>query len=139
MIGYEDKPGLHRILERGDLVAANDFIESVPEAVFDTNYSGGTALHVAASAGHLKIVAKLVNTQEYEGLLEMRDKAGYTALALVAQINGNTKMAKCMVKKKQDLLTLKTNDDQIPLLLASSRGHRFDSPSFFRNSSELID
>ena len=126
-IGYDEGPNtLHRWVEMGNWHVVNYLIKTEPNDVMDTNNFGRTVLHAAVIAGHLTILENLVNinTKESEPLLETTDKAGCTALALVAQINGNTKMAKCMVEKKRDLLKVKTKDDQIPLLLASSRGHK---------------
>ena len=114
---------LHRYVERGNWKAAKACIHKDPNAVFSTSPSGKTALHVAVIAGNEDIVKKLVNTQE-ERLLKMQDKDGYTALARAADLTGNKKMAECMVEKNKDPLTMKTKEGQIPVTLASAKGHK---------------
>ena len=131
---------LHVYAEMGDWESINAKIMGNSGAVFDSNSSGKTVLHIAVIFGHERIVERLVNILQeevIERLLIMQDNDGYTALALVAQLNGSMRMARCMVEKNQellpsetsdrpiqDLLTMKTNDNQIPLVLASAMGHK---------------
>ncbi|MCI06548.1 ankyrin repeat-containing protein [Trifolium medium] len=99
-------------------------------AMFSTSSSGRTILHIAVIVGHEEIVKKLIKEGK-DKLVKMRDKRGYTALALVAELTGNINIAKCMVEKKgnkgeirQDLLSMKNNDGEIPVLLAAAKGNK---------------
>lgn len=119
---------LHRFIESGEWNDAKAFMNKDETAMFSTSSSGRTILHVAVIAGHEKIVKKLVKEGK-DKLMKMKDNRGYTALALVAELTGNTEIAKCMVDKKgqvigQDLLSMKTNDGEIPVLLAAAKGHK---------------
>jgi ankyrin repeat protein len=79
--------------------------------------------------GHEEIVKKLIKEGK-DKLVKMRDKRGYTALALVVELTGNINIAKCMVEKNggqsiaHDLLSMKNNDGEIPVLLASAEGNK---------------
>jgi len=120
---------LHRFIESGNWNDAKLFIKRDETSMFSTSSSGRSILHVAAIAGHKEIVKKLVKEGK-DKLVKMKDNRGYTALALVAELTGNTKIAKCMVEKKggqvidQDLLSMKTNNGEIPVLLAAAKGHK---------------
>ncbi|GAU25783.1 hypothetical protein TSUD_222410 [Trifolium subterraneum] len=98
-------------------------------AMFSTSSRGRTILHVAVIVGNEDIVKKLIKEGK-DKLLKMRDKRGYTALALVAELTGNINMAKWMVEKKgrgvirPDLLSMKNNDGEIPVLLAAAKGNK---------------
>ncbi|XP_045813954.1 uncharacterized protein LOC123907648 isoform X2 [Trifolium pratense] len=98
-------------------------------AMFSTSSSGRTILHIAVIVGHEEIVKKLIKEGK-DKLLKMRDKRGYTALALVAELTGNINIAKCLVEKKghegirQELLSMKNNDGEIPVLLAAAKGNK---------------
>nr|KYP66447.1 hypothetical protein KK1_012741 [Cajanus cajan] len=86
---------------------------------------GRTVLHVAVIAGHEHIVEKLVNLGRHK-LLKMQDNFDYTALALAADLTGNVNIARCMVGNYggRDLLTIKTKDNEIPVLLSAVKGHK---------------
>ncbi|XP_061343025.1 ankyrin repeat-containing protein ITN1-like [Gastrolobium bilobum] len=118
---------LHRQVEGGNWDAAYLSISEDREAIFSASASGRTVLHVAVIAGHVKIVDKLVKLGK-DKLVEMKDKEGYTALALAAHYTGNTKIAKCMVEKeggvREDLLAMENKHREIPVLLAAANGHK---------------
>ncbi|KAJ7969105.1 Ankyrin repeat-containing protein family [Quillaja saponaria] len=114
---------LHKNVERGDWNAVKTFIDMQPKAIFATTSSGKTALHIAVIAGHLHIVEALAKIMPKQ-LLEVRDADGYTALALAAALTGITEMAKCMVGRNEALLSIKTKDNMIPVVLASAKGHK---------------
>ncbi|KAI4305470.1 hypothetical protein L6164_028835 [Bauhinia variegata] len=104
---------------------AKSFIDKDPRVVFSVCSSGRTILHTAVIAGHEEIVEKLIDLlTEKEKLLKMKENYGDTALALAAKLTDNPRMAKCMVKECKDLLTMKSRDDAIPVLLASDKGHK---------------
>ncbi|RHN54759.1 putative ankyrin repeat-containing domain, PGG domain-containing protein [Medicago truncatula] len=127
---------LHKYIESGEWKDANSFIKSDSTAIYSTSSMGRTVLHVAVVAGHEEIVKKLVKEGK-DKLVKMKDNRGYTALALVAELTGNTNIAKCMttvvyrkisrsetVNPFRDLLSMKTNDGEIPVLLAAAKGHK---------------
>ncbi|XP_024640196.1 uncharacterized protein [Medicago truncatula] len=144
---------LHMFIESGAWKDAKLFMTDSNNdmAIFSTSSMGRTVLHVAVIAGREGIVKKLVKRGKYE-LMKMKDNRGYTALALAAELTGNTNIAKCMVEKKRgksslhgsepvidhDLLFLKTNDDEIPLLLAAAKGHK-ELTSYLYDSTKLDD
>ncbi|KAJ6317345.1 hypothetical protein OIU76_012977 [Salix suchowensis] len=75
-----------------------------------------TALHVAASAGNLKVVEELVKLMSVKEL-EIQDDFGNTALSNAATV-GNTKMAECLVSTNQNLLTFENKEKMTPLAVA---------------------
>uniref|UniRef100_A0A6N2LQJ9 Uncharacterized protein n=1 Tax=Salix viminalis TaxID=40686 RepID=A0A6N2LQJ9_SALVM len=77
---------------------------------------GGTALHVAASAGKLKVVEELVKLMS-EKELEIKDDRGNTALSSAATV-GITKMAECLLSKNQNLVTFLNENKYFPLVEA---------------------
>ncbi|KAK7291088.1 hypothetical protein RIF29_05970 [Crotalaria pallida] len=127
---------LHSDVKKGYWNDAKSFIINNPDAIFETSLSSGrTVLHEAVAAGQEKIVKELVKIGN-QRLLRMKDKRGYTALALAAELTDNVKIAEWMVNKGgTELLTIKTKDDdddndnddkseKIPLLLALVKGHK---------------
>ncbi|CAJ2647124.1 unnamed protein product [Trifolium pratense] len=120
---------LHRFIESGEWNDAKVFMNRDEKAIFSTSSSGRTILHVAVIVGHEEIVKKLV-MEGKDRLVKMKDKRGYTALALVAELTGNINIAKCMVENKegqiigQDLLSMKNSAGEIPVLLAAAKGHK---------------
>ncbi|PNX55560.1 ankyrin repeat-containing protein, partial [Trifolium pratense] len=120
---------LHRFIESGEWNEAKAFMNRDETAMFSTSSSGRTILHIAVIVGHEEIVKKLIKEGK-DKLLKMRDKRGYTALALVAELTGNINIAKCLVEKKghegirQELLSMKNNDGEIPVLLAAAKGNK---------------
>ena len=130
---------LHRYVESGNWAAARSFIDSESTALFSTSSWGRTVLHVAVIAGHEDIVSILVKQGE-ERLLRMQDCRGYTALALAADLTGNTNIAECMVQKCGDLVTIRTKDGEIPVLVAAANGDKQMTRYLFRNTprDELV-
>lgn len=122
---HEYKP-LHRYVESGDWKNAKSIIYTDDTAIFSTSSTGRTVLHIAVIAGYENIVRELVKKGK-EKLVKMQDNCDYTALALAAELTGNHKIAKCMVDPKKggkDLLTMKTKDAEIPVLLSAAKGHK---------------
>ena len=54
--------------------------------------------------------------------LEIKDFEGYTALAR-ACYNGNYRMAECMLGKNENLISIRTDRNEIPLFLVLLNGH----------------
>ncbi|CAJ2647115.1 unnamed protein product [Trifolium pratense] len=137
---------LHRNIESGEWSNAKAIMinDETGMAMFSTSTSGRTILHVAVIAGHKEIVKNLLKLKRKDELVKMQDNRGYTALALVAELSGNTDIAKCMVEMKggkligQDLLSMKNNDGEIPILLAAAKGHK-EMTSYLFTKTELKD
>jgi len=110
-------------VERGEHIEnINNYSE-----IYMTSTSGRTLLHVAVIAGNLENVEKLVKTGK-DKLVNMQDKQGDTALALVARYTGNTDIAKCIIEKKkgfrENQLETKNKENVIPILIAAANGHK---------------
>ena len=107
---------------KGDEKSVSDFISRNPNAITAriTN-TGRTALHIAAIAGHVHIVKKLVGKMS-ERDLEMKDNDGFTALALAATHNANISIAKCMVSRNKRIASINA-PRRIPAVSAFCYGH----------------
>ena len=109
----------------GDLKVVKNSIMAKPEIMREQHqFSGETALHVAAKMGHVHVVEELVSKME-DADLEIEEKTGMTALAL-ATMHGITRIAECMVQKNKKILNMKTNDIYrfIPVESALSFGNK---------------
>ncbi|KAJ6371742.1 hypothetical protein OIU77_002124 [Salix suchowensis] len=105
---------LYRYAHRGDWDATKDYLNQYPDAIkAKIEPYGETALHVAARAGNLKVVEELVNLMSKEDL-EIKDDEGNTALSSAATV-GITKMAECLVRKNQNLVTFVNELKRSPL------------------------
>ncbi|KAI5438152.1 hypothetical protein KIW84_024047 [Lathyrus oleraceus] len=115
-----------RRVERGQDIQNTDIGEDV---LYMTSTLGRTLLHVAVIAGNVRNVETLV-AKGKDTLLDMQDRNGDTALALVARYTGNTYVAKCMVETnnykgfRHNLLVLQNNENVIPILMAAANGHK---------------
>ena len=113
---------LHKSLKIGHWNAAKEFLNRHPPAISaKITVRGETALYVAAGAGHVHIVEELVKQISKENL-EIKDFQGFTALAR-ACYNGNYRMAECMLGKNENLISIRTGQNKIPLFLALLNGH----------------
>ncbi|XP_062091946.1 uncharacterized protein LOC133797872 [Humulus lupulus] len=89
----------------GNLKVVKDLVEANPEILRARHpYTQETALHIAASNGHVDIVEELVSKME-EKDLEMKDNQKWTALASATR-SGITRIAKCLVQKNSRLVTI---------------------------------
>ncbi|XP_027368440.1 protein ACCELERATED CELL DEATH 6-like [Abrus precatorius] len=116
-------PSLHRSVQRGDMDTARTFANNNRKAMYETSKMGKTVLHVAVLTGQEDMVEKLVNKVPKRLLVE-RDTRGYTALALAAELSDTISIAKCMVKRNGDLLTIKTNEGLLPVVIAAVKGNQ---------------
>ncbi|KAJ1431097.1 Ankyrin repeat [Sesbania bispinosa] len=116
---YGENIKLFKEVERGY------YSGNIGERIYSKSASGRTLLHVAAIAGHVNVVEKLVKEGE-DKLVNMKDERGYTALALVSHYTGNTEIAKCMVENElgEKLLSMQNSDGEIPVLLAAANGRK---------------
>ncbi|KAJ9559414.1 hypothetical protein OSB04_014028 [Centaurea solstitialis] len=80
-----------------------------------------TTLHVAASAKKTDFVVELLKMMDKEDLL-LQTKDGDTALCSAA-IAGNVEMARILVTKNEDLLTISNKSGLMPLQVAVSYGN----------------
>ncbi|KZV54483.1 Ankyrin repeat family protein [Dorcoceras hygrometricum] len=117
---------LYKAVLQGDWKATENVILGDPNAVrARVSSQEDTALHVAILAGHIEIAEKLVNSME-EGDLKLVNKHGATALSLAA-ICGERNLAKAMVRKNRDLLTIQENkheDGHLPVIVAALYGQK---------------
>ncbi|KAJ6323127.1 hypothetical protein OIU77_012877 [Salix suchowensis] len=95
---------LYKYAHKGDWDETEKYLKKYPNAIkAKIQPYGGTALHVAARAGNLKVVEELVKLMS-EKELEIQDDDGDTALSCAATV-GITEMAKCLVSKNHNLVT----------------------------------
>ncbi|KAG4992764.1 hypothetical protein JHK87_026221 [Glycine soja] len=124
-------------VRKGFLDDAKESISISPEDIFTKSPEGKTVLHVAVEAGHVEIVKILVEMGK-KTLVKMQDKKGYTALALAAKLTDNKEMVECMVEIGGDeLLSIAAKEGpvyEIPVLLASARGHKKMTRFLFNNT-----
>ena len=120
--GVEIYVDLNKALQDGDWNAAKEFLNHHPHAISaKITVLDKTALYVAAEARHVDIVKKLVEQMPAENLA-IKAIDGYTALALAAYI-GNYDIAKCMLEKNENLISIGNDNGNIPVVLALYNGH----------------
>ncbi|KAI3962262.1 hypothetical protein MKW92_015860 [Papaver armeniacum] len=110
---------LYRAANKGDWQKAKDHIDNNRDAVTAgiTIYND-TALHIAASEGHVKFVKELVTVMTPEQL-ELQNFDGETALQ-GAVLAGNIESVKAMVEKNPKLTLIPDRYQYIPLLNAAN-------------------
>lgn len=120
--GRVDYAALLKAVRRGDWNATREFLELHPIALTArmTSLTGGTVLHAAVDADQENIVEELVNMISEQDLKTMQDYSGYTAL----HICGNSKVAECLIRKNNRLLSIRNEDYIIPVALAMSDGRK---------------
>ncbi|KAJ7974908.1 Ankyrin repeat-containing protein [Quillaja saponaria] len=119
---YVQYARFYKTLQIGNWEVAKEFIKTHPDALSGgIAFSGKTALHAAVEFGHFKIVKELLELMSEEAI-EIRDKEGYTALASATSA-GTVEIAKWMVKKNKNVVTIATNYNLIPVTLAITYGH----------------
>jgi hypothetical protein len=106
---------LYKYAHNGDWDAIKTYLSRYPSArKAKIKLYGGTALHVAAFSGHLRVVEGLVKLMSDEEL-EIKDNQGNTALSIAA-IVGKRKI--CLVRKNKHLVTFVNAQKTIPLVMA---------------------
>ncbi|GLT97817.1 hypothetical protein SLE2022_153640 [Rubroshorea leprosula] len=116
---------LKKSICKGDWNAVKRFFvcDKHPLGTIILSDEGHTALHVAIQAGQDKIAKKLVKMMS-ETDLEIKTKnLRHTFLTLVAS-TGRTDVAKCIVKRRKKLLTVRCKEGRIPVTVACSMGHK---------------
>ncbi|KAJ6317335.1 hypothetical protein OIU76_012969 [Salix suchowensis] len=87
---------LYKYAHSGEWDKTEDYLSRYPDAIkAKIDPRGGTALHVAARAGNLKVVEELVKLMS-EKELEIQDDIGNTALCSAAAV-GIKKIAECLI------------------------------------------
>ncbi|KAF8377143.1 hypothetical protein HHK36_030516 [Tetracentron sinense] len=120
---YTESLPLFKAVYHGDWENAKKFIELHPDVVNDfISETKDTALHIAVVSGQVQLVEELVKLMREESL-ELKNDVQNTALHLAAS-SGITKMAEAMVKKNRNLLGIAGEKDRIPVVMASSCGHK---------------
>ncbi|GKV32645.1 hypothetical protein SLEP1_g41238 [Rubroshorea leprosula] len=114
------------VIYKGKYWKVRDLFESNrADAISTTFENGQTALHVAITAGQLRVAKELItitSTEANSRQLEDKDKSGNTALSFAAR-SGMMEIAKCLIEKNKDLLTIPDGDDKLPVQLACRAGH----------------
>jgi hypothetical protein len=109
---------LYKHAHNGDWDSIKNYLSKYPNAKkAQIKPYGGTALHVAASSGNLKVVEELVKLMSVEEL-EILDNQSNTALSVAANVGIRT-MAECLVRKNKNLVTFANRFQKIPLVEAS--------------------
>ena len=84
---------------------------------------GETALHIAARAGHVKVVEELVKKLSPVDLKQKENNGGHTPLSLAA-MNGFKEIAQCMIEKNTELTSILDNEGILPVVRACNRGKK---------------
>ncbi|CAL9004127.1 unnamed protein product [Prunus brigantina] len=125
---------LYRAALKGDWKAANKIINEELSIVGASIALGSyTALHVAAGAGHVHFVEKLVNTMSLDDV-RLLDERGNTAFC-VAAAAGHVKIAKIMMRKDSELPKQLGFERKTPLYHAASFGQQKMAWHLYSNMS----
>ncbi|KAM3685086.1 hypothetical protein ACJW30_11G089800 [Castanea mollissima] len=120
--GVEVYMDLCKSLQIGDWNAAKEFLNRHPHAISaKITVTDKTALYVAAEAGHVHIVGEMVK-QMSDDNLEIKDIFGFTALSWAAY-NGHYRIAECLLRKNESLISIGDQRGDIPVVLALFNGH----------------
>ncbi|KAI3512262.1 hypothetical protein L1887_19577 [Cichorium endivia] len=121
---------------KGDWKAANGILQKNKELVrCSITEKCETPLHVAALAESTSFVNNLVEMMEPKDLL-LQTKSGDTALCLAAAA-GNVKMAKIMVAKNENVLTIRGSEGLVPLCVAAFYGNRDMVDYLYEKSNKM--
>ncbi|KAJ9559409.1 hypothetical protein OSB04_014023 [Centaurea solstitialis] len=85
-----------------------------------TEDDNDTLLHLAVYSQSIKFVENIVNRMTDEQLV-LQDNDGQTALHRVAAV-GNVDMARVMVERCPQMLTIRDSDDDLPIYMAAFNG-----------------
>ncbi|KAL5717795.1 hypothetical protein ACHQM5_010760 [Ranunculus cassubicifolius] len=122
----KDGSALSEAARRGLLDCCEVIFERCPQLFLETNNVGATALHYAASKGHVDIINFLIQQTDGHILLMMETKYEYTALHYAAE-NGQLGAVKALIaadtSSGNDLLKKITEDGNTALHFAVKRCH----------------
>ncbi|XP_076957669.1 uncharacterized protein LOC143633206 [Bidens hawaiensis] len=110
---------LYKASIKGDWEAARIILKGHENMVrYSVTEIKETPLHLASRARSCEFVRHLVDMMEEEDL-KLQNKDGNTAFCLAA-IAGDVRLAKIMVAKNRELLTIRGSGNMMPLYLAAS-------------------
>ncbi|CAK7339106.1 unnamed protein product [Dovyalis caffra] len=113
-------PELLKYIYQGDSNSVGNFLQEHPDVInAKITPFGTTALHVATLAGKVEIGTKLVELMSPEALA-IQDVYGRTALHYAA----NTRMARYMVEKNENLVTIADKWRVVPVVSTSQWARR---------------
>lgn len=112
--GAEEHKTLLDIIYKGKFGNLEEFLKQYPGAK-------STALNVAIITYQPRLARKLINELMDKKDVESKDKNGNTALAIAARY-GCMDVAKCLIEKNENLLTIPDAIGRIPVQLACSIG-----------------
>ncbi|GLT33972.1 hypothetical protein SLA2020_085220 [Shorea laevis] len=118
---------LGKSIRKGDRSAVKQFFvnDNYPLDTVILSNRGYTALHFAIDVGEYKIAEDLIMMMS-ETDLEKKSASiigGNTTLQLVA-IMGIIHLARCIVQKNSEVLTIEDDDGYIPVTAACNMGHK---------------
>lgn len=96
-----------------------------------------TALHIAAGANHVHFVEELVKLMDRDDL-ELQDYPGNTALCFAAAV-GNVQIAEIMVKKNEELPSIRGGLGVTPLYLAALQANSEMAWYLFPRCKEILE
>ncbi|CAA2936510.1 ankyrin repeat-containing ITN1-like [Olea europaea subsp. europaea] len=128
--GSQDRHGVRHAVIDGNWISTEIFLDQRSAFTIRINESD-TALLLAVKVGQEYSFIKKIVDKTPPDLLTQTDNSGNTALHAVAQL-GNVKIAKLLVDKNGELLSLFNNDGLLPIQVAANRCHK-------RMTSYLLD
>lgn len=122
---------LYKASIKGDWEAARIILKGRENLVrYSITEMKETPLHLATRSRSHEFVRHLLDMMEKEDL-ELQNEDGNTAFCLAA-IDGDVRMAKIMVDKNRELLTIRGSGNMVPLCLAtSSSSHKMVKYLYF--------
>ncbi|GKV46065.1 hypothetical protein SLEP1_g53077 [Rubroshorea leprosula] len=121
---------------KGKFWEVSDLFKSNPDAISTRFENGKSALHVAITAGQLRVAKELITitaTEANSHQLKIKDESGNTALSFAA-CSGMMEIAKCLIEKNKDLLNIPDGHDRLPVQLACRAGHEDMTRYLYRNT-----
>ncbi|KAI3948217.1 hypothetical protein MKX01_014816, partial [Papaver californicum] len=116
---YEEHKDLYEAAKQGNWIRAEEIFDADPRATaIAITIESETALHIAADHTKWEFVENLVGLMPPKALEKKDSKYGYTALHTAA-MEGNTRVAKLMVKKNSHLPHIRDNYGRVPLHTAA--------------------
>ncbi|GLT30508.1 hypothetical protein SLA2020_053040 [Shorea laevis] len=109
---------------KGMFFKVRDLLGSRPDAISTIFEEGQTALQVAITAGQVRFAEELIawTNSANSHHLEIKDKNGNTALSYAAR-SGMMEIAKRLIGKNKNLLTIPDSGNMLPVQLACRAGH----------------
>lgn len=129
---------LHKAALKGDWKEGKKIIEQDQTLLISAITNGwATALHIAAGANHVHFVEELVKLMDRDDL-ELQDYPGNTALCFAAAV-GNVQIAEIMVKKNEELPSIRGGLGVTPLYLAALQANSEMAWYLFPRCKEILE